>query len=106
MKHLVGKTAKDTDRKEISDRVSELSRTATALTDHNFEEVKPIPYRPFLNQGHLSIGESLLYPSIVVISATGPIHKFIILIRREEDCQRRLDPDRSALPRSCRGSKT
>ena len=69
MKNLVEKSSIYKNKKEDGDRVPELSRTVTALTEYDFEKVEPVPYRPFLTQGHYSMGESLLYPSYTEIGS-------------------------------------
>ncbi|KAI4234792.1 MAG: hypothetical protein LQ349_003579 [Xanthoria aureola] len=47
-----------TPKKDVEEGTPELLRTASQLVRFDYQSVKPIPYRPFLSQHHLSIGIS------------------------------------------------
>ena len=83
--------------KDNTDPIAELSRTATALADFHLGQIEPIPYRPFLSQGHYSIGKSLPKPStegLHIGFLPEDIGTNLMLIRSQENPQRRLDPNR------------
>lgn len=81
-----------TPKKDVKEGTPELLRTASPLVRFDYQSMKPIPYRPFLSQHHLSIGKRL--------SKNSPQHlnfwdftNAIVLLRYIKVHQGRLDPD-------------
>lgn len=81
-----------TPKKDVEEGTPELLRTASQLVRFDYQSVKPIPYRPFLSQHHLSIGKRLTENPSQHLNCWD-FTNAIIPLRYIKVHQGRLDPD-------------